>query len=146
MKLMKNMSSRLFWVCEKKWWSMLLRFGLGLGIVGQDISGYDAQEMDEHLANEDDKLLSVLVLWQTARFLHGIRYADAQTNDEDDNEHDQADEQVAADLAPHAQDGPDDDGGKQDAQGDVGHVGPVEAGREESYGIAYDIVIDECTD
>ena len=99
--------------------------------------------MNQDLGDEDDQLLAVLVLWQATAFLNGVRHSHAQSDDEDDNEHDKTDEQVSSYLAPHAQNGPDNDGSEQDAERNVGHVGPVEAGGEQANSIAHDVVIDK---
>jgi len=62
------------------------------------------------LRDKDDQLLGVLISRQESVLVHGVRDANRQSDDEDDHEHDQADEQVASNLAPHADDGPDDHG------------------------------------
>lgn len=81
--------------------------------------------MNDDLSDEDSELLGVLILRQHAMLLHCVRDANSESYDEDDDEHDERDEQVAADLGPHAQNRPDDYGHEEHTERHVSDVLPL---------------------
>lgn len=102
--------------------------------------------MHDNLSYEHDQFF--LVQGRIAHatvLLNGVRYADGQSNDKYDDQHYETNEQVASNLTPHAQYGPDDDRHEDYTQCDVAYVGPFEPRHEPTHRIAYYVVVEERT-
>jgi len=115
-------------------------------IVGQEPRRDDAKDMDRHLGDEDHDFLFVLFVRQVVLLVHYIRDANSQTYDENDNENDETDQQIPANLAPDREDCPDDDGAEEHTKCDVRNVRPFDFVKEETHGVTNDVIVEERAD
>ncbi len=116
-------------------------------MLGKQKCSYHAEEVHCHLSDEHDQLLGVLLaIAHASVFLHGVGNSDSQANHEYDDENEQADLQVASDLAPHRQNHPDDDRNEQHAHSHVRHVLPLGTETEYTHRIANYVVEEERAD
>jgi hypothetical protein len=111
--------------------------------LGEKISRNDAKEVNAHLSDEHDKLLGVLLaIAHASVLLQSVRNADRESNNKYDQENEQADLQIASDLAPHGQNHPYDDRNEQNAHAHVRDVLPLGPVAEHAHRIS-DYIIEK---